>query len=234
MLHRSWMGLLAVVASAGIAVSLGAASALAQPKVPKEKDKESTGAKRAGAAQVGSLAPDWTAKDPEGKDHQLSNYKGKLVLMDFWGTWCPPCRAAMPGMQELHEKYKDKGLVVLGMNVEKSAKADPAKYMKENKFTYGLMLESGGIAQQYAIRAYPTFILIGPDGRILFRDQGFSKALEHQLEEVIKDNLDKVDPAAKKPKKPDQKEEGKPTDKKPEKPDSKTPGTGPSKPDGKR
>lgn len=233
MMHRTWMGLFAVVAAAGVAMPDG--SALAQPaRAPKEKDKESTGAKRSGTAQVGSVAPEWTAKDPAGKDHKLSDYKGKLVLMDFWGTWCPPCRAAMPGVQALHEKYKDQGLVVLGMNVEKRPDADPAAYMKDNNFTYGLMLKSDQIAQQYALRAYPTFILVGPDGKILFRDQGFSKALEHQLEKTIEDNLAKVDPAAKAPKTPDQKDEGKPTDKKPEKPGNQAPGASPGKPDRKR
>lgn len=222
MTHRTWMGALAVVAAVGVVAA--SATTLAQPAspgkvVPKEKDKNPTGPKRSGATQVGTIAPEWTAKDPEGKEHKLSDYKGKLVLMDFWGTWCPPCRAAMPGMQKLHEKYKDQGLVVLGMNVERSANADPAGYMKQNKYTYGLMLNSEEIARQYSIMAYPTFILIGPDGKILFRDQGFSQNVERQLEETIKANLDKVQPDAKSPdKKPDQKDEGKPTDKQPETP----------------
>lgn len=185
--NRSWVW--GIMASAGLAGTAALGLAAAAP-APAEMSQPG---RRAAGPQVGEVAPEWQTADPEGKKHKLSDYKGKVVVMDFWATWCPPCRQAMPGLQRLHEEYKDQGLVVLGMNYGERANGDPVGYMKKNNFTYGLMLNSEEIAKAYGVTAIPAFFVVGPDGKVIHRAVGYSPAGEKELEEVIKANLPKKD-----------------------------------------
>lgn len=138
--------------------------------------------------EVGSKAPNWTLEDAAGKAHSLNDYRGKVVLMDFWATWCGPCKAAMPSIQKIHERFADKGLVVLGMNCWESG--DPAKYMDEKGYTYGLMVGADDVAEAYGVSGIPTFYLIGKDGEIVHVEVGFSGQTDN-LAEMIQTQLDK-------------------------------------------
>lgn len=137
---------------------------------------------------IGDAAPDWTLSDPTGKKHKLSEYRGKVVVLDFWGTWCPPCVMAMPGLQKLHEKYKDKPVAVLGLNV-----GDPPgaaeKHMKDKKFTYGLLLSAEPVAQDYGVSGFPTFFVIGTDGKVIHRAVGFNPKGEEEMAKIIDEHL---------------------------------------------
>lgn len=135
--------------------------------------------------QSGGPAPDWTLKDAEGKDVTLSDLRGKVVVMDFWATWCPPCRAVMPSLQKLHEKYKDQGVLVLGMNCWESG--DAKAHMKENGFTYGLMLNADEVAKAYGVNAIPTLVVVGPDGKVAHRSVGAGG--EEAIENAIKNSI---------------------------------------------
>src|SRR5262249_21362197 len=89
---------------------------------------------------VGQKAPDFELKDPDGQTIKLSSLKGKVVVLDFWATWCGPCKMAMPGIQKLHEEFKGKPVKVFGVNIwEKDG--DPVAYMASKKYTYGLLLK---------------------------------------------------------------------------------------------
>jgi thiol-disulfide isomerase/thioredoxin len=179
-------GLLAAAGVAGSVVLGVAAAASPSPAAAEQPGR------RAAGPQVGEVAPAWQTVDPEGKKHKLADYKGKIVVMDFWATWCPPCKRAMPGLQKLHEEYKDQGVVVLGMNFAEKSGGDPVGYMKQQKFTYGLMLSSEEVAKAYGVSGIPAFFVVGPDGKVIHRAVGYSTENERQLEEVIKANLDKV------------------------------------------
>ena len=80
--------------------------------------KSGNGGKNSSLAQTAGTAPDFVLKDIEGKDVQLSQYKGKMVVVEFWATWCPPCKATIPGLIAVQEKYAGKGLVVLGVSID--------------------------------------------------------------------------------------------------------------------
>ena len=122
---------------------------------------------------VGSAAPDWTLKTPEGQAITLSKLRGKVVLLDFWATWCGPCAMAMPGLQKLHERFKDKPVVVYGIDTwEKSKRADPTSFVRRRGFTYGLLLEGDKVAKAYRVVGLPTTYVIGPDGRVLYAITG--------------------------------------------------------------
>lgn len=134
---------------------------------------------------IGAEAPAFTLKDAAGKDHALADYRGKVVLLDFWGSWCPPCRMAMPGVQKLHERYKDKPVAVLGLNFEQSPKADPAKFMKDQGYTYGLLLKAETIARDYKISGWPTFYVIDQQGKIVWSALGYDPGHEEEIVGVI-------------------------------------------------
>ncbi|CAG0990819.1 partial glutathione peroxidase, partial [Anaerolineae bacterium] len=131
----------------------------------------------------------WTLKDGDGKDVKLSDYKGKVVVLDFWGSWCPPCRAAMPGIQKIHEKYKEKGVAVVGMNYERNAAANPAKFMKDNGYTYGLVLKADTIADKYKVNGWPTFYILDKEGKVLWSAVGHDPSHEGQMAKVIEEAL---------------------------------------------
>jgi peroxiredoxin len=133
---------------------------------------------------IGSPAPDWTLSDPKGRSHSLKDYRGKVVVLDFWGTWCIPCRKSMPSIQKVHEKYADRGVAVFGASVN-DAEGKPAEYMQRQGFTYTLLLKGDKLANTYRARVLPTLYVIGPDGRIFHAEYGLRQNFEVELSNVV-------------------------------------------------
>jgi thiol-disulfide isomerase/thioredoxin len=134
---------------------------------------------------LGDAAPDFNLTSLDGNQVSLASLKGEVVLLDFGATWCRPCKAAMPTIQKLHEAYKDKGVVILGVNTwEKNA--DAAKdYMARNKFTYGRLLNGDDLAKAYGVTGIPTLVIIGKDGKVAMADMGLSDDTGASLRKVI-------------------------------------------------
>lgn len=120
-------------------------------------------------------APDFELAGPDGKKIKLSDLRGKVVVLDFWGTWCFPCKKSTPELQRLHEDYKDKPVKVFGLAVKESDWSAPEKYMKDGGFTYPILLRADEVAKQYAVRAYPSFFVIGTEGHIIHEARGFKE-----------------------------------------------------------
>lgn len=119
-------------------------------------------------------APDFELEDQFGQVHRLSDYKGATVFLNFWATWCPPCRAEMPDIQRLYEEYDregDEALIVLGvagpnMGNEKSQE-EIAAFLEENGYTYPVVMDPGGeLFMEYGIYAFPTTFMIDRDGNV--------------------------------------------------------------------
>ncbi len=119
-------------------------------------------------------APDFTLTDQYGETHTLSDYKGKIVFLNFWATWCPPCKAELPYIQEIYEEYQameDSDVVVLGvafpgMGNEKDS-AGIADFMEQNGYTYPVLMDTeGSLIMPYYITAYPTTFLIDKEGKV--------------------------------------------------------------------
>ena len=119
---------------------------------------------------AGETAPDWQLSDADGKPHSLSEYRGKIVVMDFWATWCGPCKEVMPRMQKLYERYQDKEVVVLGVNSWENN--DPVALMKKKHYSYGLLLKGEEIAEAYKVTILPVVYIIGADGRVMYSHEG--------------------------------------------------------------
>ena len=140
----------------------------------------------------GDEAPSFTLKNAEGVDVTLESLKGRVVLLDFWATWCGPCKAAMPSVQKLHEHFQGKAVSVFGVNTwERGAKANEKalKYLSDNKYTYGALLKGDELAKTYGISGIPTFVLIGADSKIIHIGVGFSEGEEEKLKGMIEDAL---------------------------------------------
>jgi thiol-disulfide isomerase/thioredoxin len=135
---------------------------------------------------VGKEAPDWELKDAAGKTVSLKGLRGKFVVLDFWATWCGPCKMSMPSMQKLHERFKDKPVVVYGVNCrEYSPQTDPMAYVRKQGYTYGQLLQGSAVADAYQVGGIPCLYLIGPDGKIMYALAGFNPQMEQLLAEMI-------------------------------------------------
>ena len=116
---------------------------------------------------AGSPAPDFSFTDMDGRSRKLSDYRGKVVLLDFWGAWCAPCTVEAPKLVAAHEKYRDRGFEILGVNAIDTRAAALAFVGKHNThWTQTQEPDKGPIQVLYRISAFPSYFLIGADGRI--------------------------------------------------------------------
>ncbi|USK48487.1 TlpA family protein disulfide reductase [Bacillus sp. CMF12] len=137
--------------------------------------------------EKGNLAPDFELSDMEGNPVKLSDYRGKAVLLNFWATWCPPCRAEMPHMEKLYNKYKDENFDILAVNLTNTEKnsSDAEKFVKELGLTFTIPMDVKGEAgSDYNIMAYPTSYFIDSDGVI--REKVLGALNEEYMEKEIK------------------------------------------------
>lgn len=131
----------------------------------------------------GSTAPDFTVNDPEGNSWNLSDYRGQYVLLDFWASWCKPCRAAVPHLRELYNKYKDKNFTILGVSIDMNAQNWVNAIRADNSnWKHGSDLEghTGKIARLYMLSFVPQVYLLDPEGRIIAKDN-YEKVLAERL-----------------------------------------------------
>ncbi len=135
-----------------------------------------------GSITVGSQAPPWSLMTPGGETVSLEDLRGRVVVMDFWATWCGPCRVVMPSLQELHETLGDR-VTVVGINVWESG--DPAAFMEENGYTYTMVLNGDDVASEYMVEGIPTFYVIAQDGTVAFHAVGADPANDEALWETV-------------------------------------------------
>jgi cytochrome c biogenesis protein CcmG/thiol:disulfide interchange protein DsbE len=136
------------------------------------------------AKSGGALAPDFTLHTLNGKDVTLSDMKGKVVLLEFWATWCPPCRASIPGIERLHEKYKNKGVVILAVSMDEGGWDSVQSFVKEHGMTYTVLEGNDDVYSKYQVRSIPLLLVIDKEGKITRRYLGFGN--EEDVESDIK------------------------------------------------
>lgn len=128
---------------------------------------------------------DFTLKDINGKKHSLKDYKGKVVFLDFWASWCAPCRYSIPKMDAFYNKWKDKKVIFVGINLDSKIK-DAINFAKKVKISYPTLLAyNSDVAQHYKVRAIPTIVVIDPKGSIIKRFVGYFDGIENEWEKII-------------------------------------------------
>jgi thiol-disulfide isomerase/thioredoxin len=142
----------------------------------------------AGAVEVGQSAPDFDLAGSLAAV-KLSDYKGKTVYLDFWASWCGPCKQSFPWMNEMQSRYSAKGLRVVGINVDQ--KTDDAKaFLKDTPARFDVAFDqSGKTPKTYAIKGMPTSVLIGADGKVISVHSGFKNEQRAELEAQIQQAL---------------------------------------------
>ncbi len=132
---------------------------------------------------------DFTLDQLHGGKITLSEQKGKVVLVDFWATWCPPCRSAIPHLVRIYNDYKDQGLLVLGVSLDQD-KSALEKFIQESAIPYPILLGNNEVANAYDVQGIPTLVVFDKKGKIALREVGFSEEnmanLEAKIVELLK------------------------------------------------
>jgi len=139
----------------------------------------------------GAEAPNFTLIDMEGNEVSLNSLRGKVVFLDFWATWCPPCRNSLPHTQALsqHEKTKSGDLVVLAVNAREDVDK-VKKFMQDNKYSFRVLLDKDGkVLDSFKVRGIPTFVLIDREGKVAWVQVGFMPGSEKAMEEAVSQAL---------------------------------------------
>ena len=138
--------------------------------------------------QPDQKAPVWQLKDVSGKTVKSTDFTGKVVILDFWATWCPPCVQEIPGFIELQKKYGNNGLVVVGVSVDDLAPEKVKKFTEKRKVNYPVVMYSGKIIRDFGgVAALPTTFVIDTKGRIVNKHVGFVslKAFEKEIKPLL-------------------------------------------------
>jgi peroxiredoxin len=147
-------------------------------------------AKIDGLLATGTKAPEWILPSSKGSNISLKEQRGKVVLLDFWGTWCVPCLKAMPDIQAIHETFKDQPVEIIGVSVETESKADPLGYVKRKGYTYTIVTEGDKITKHYKVAQFPTVYVIDKNGIIIHAEHsGNRENFKEDLIDKIKNAL---------------------------------------------
>lgn len=134
----------------------------------------------------GEAVPDFTLSSLDGRSVSPASYKGKVVLLSFWAVGCPPCREEIPHLLELYEKYKDQGLVVLGVNCWDEPLGTVREYVEDQKITFPILLNGSRVAQKYRVMVVPSLFWIDRQGRVAGHHAGFHGAMADEFEAKLK------------------------------------------------
>lgn len=136
--------------------------------------------------QEGSVeSPGFTTDDAQGNRVDFTSFRGKLVVLNFWATWCPPCRLEMPAMERLYQEFQGKGLEVVAVNFMESAEKVRA-FAEEQKLTYPMLLDSQAeIAESYGVMRLPETVLIGREGELIGKTIGYKDWYKDDVRELV-------------------------------------------------
>ncbi|GAG71093.1 unnamed protein product [marine sediment metagenome] len=128
---------------------------------------------------------DFKLMDLDGNEMSLSDFNGKIVVLNFWATWCSPCRVEIPYFIEVYNKYKDKGVQFIGVSNEDASTL--RSFAEDYNINYPILIDNAGVIEEWGIRAIPTTFILNKDGKVIFKNIGMMT--REQLENNIEDTL---------------------------------------------
>lgn len=138
------------------------------------------------ALELGQVAPDFTLKNLQGTNLNLTEQRGQIIVVNFWASWCGPCRKEMPVLQSLHDKYNDLGVSVWGVNVEQENQAG-RDFLRGLDLTFPIFFDaSNNISASYQVEAMPTTVIVDRNGKVRYVFQGFKAGYEKKYAKAIK------------------------------------------------
>jgi thiol-disulfide isomerase/thioredoxin len=138
------------------------------------------------AAEIGKTAPDFTLKSLAGSNLKLSELTGNVVLINFWASWCGPCREEMPLLNALHNKYEPLGFTVIGVNVEEDINGAKG-FLKNFPVDFPVLLDNTNkVSKQYEVIAMPTTVVVDRDGNMRYLHQGYKSGDEEKYRQMVK------------------------------------------------
>ena len=175
MRHPRLRSRLIAVAVAILALVLGFALAGCGGGGGTKAKSEGSAAAPAGHGETGTQAPVFELADLTGKTVSSRDYAGKVVILDFWATWCPPCREEIPHLVQLQSKYQSQGLVIVGLSLDAGGAKDVAPFAEEHNINYPMLIGSDEVAKAYGgVSAIPTTFVIDRQGKVVKRFIGYT------------------------------------------------------------
>jgi len=132
-------------------------------------------------------APDFTLSDLHNDRITLSGLRGKVVLVEFWATWCPPCRETIPELNKVYMRYKDRGVVILGISLDKGGGVSSSlnSFVRDHAIGYPVLLDDKDVAALYDVSGIPALFVIDKSGKIVGRRAGYVEGLAETLSQEI-------------------------------------------------
>jgi len=133
-----------------------------------------------------ALAPDFTLRNTEGEEITLSGLKGKVILLDFWATWCGPCKESIPHLVALYKSYREKGFELIGMSMDKMGEVEMVRrFVKSMDIPYPIIMTPDEVARHFKVTGLPTTVLIDKEGRVREKIVGFNSAIGRQINDRL-------------------------------------------------
>lgn len=130
-------------------------------------------------------APDFTLTSLNGEEIRLSHLRGKTIFLDFWATWCGPCRESVPHLVSLYKTHRENGFIIIGVSVDKGDAGIVRRFAASMDIPYPIVIATGDLEKQYGVTALPTGFLIDREGRIRDKILGFSPSIAKQLDAKV-------------------------------------------------
>lgn len=138
------------------------------------------------AEEISGVAPDFTLKSRSGKNLKLSEFRGQVVMLNFWASWCGPCRQEMPLLDQLYQRYRSMGFTILAVNVEDTS-GDALKMLEEVPVRFPVLFDpDNAVSDTYGVEAMPSTVLIDRDGNMRYAHLGYMPGYELDYDREIK------------------------------------------------
>ena len=134
----------------------------------------------------GTAAPGFQLESAAGKSVNLSDYRGQVVLLNFWASWCGPCRKEMPILEQLHKQYKSKGFTMVGVNVEPSS-ADAVNWLKSTPVSFPILFDTdSSVSKLYRVEGMPNTVIVDRNGKVRYIHRGYKPGEENEYLDQIR------------------------------------------------